>query len=395
MTYDFDRVIDRAGTDSLKYDFSGKRGKPDGILPLWVADMDFPAPPAVLRALSAKAGHGVFGYSSPMEDYFRPLRAWFSDRFAWETRPEWLVVTPGVVFAVATAVRALTGEGDAVLIQQPVYYPFKEMVDANNRRLVVNRLAFDDGRYRIDFDDFERSIVDNKVKLFILCSPHNPVGRVWTREELERLGDICVRHGVTVLADEIHEDFVFPGHRHTVFASIKPSFADCTVTCTAPSKTFNLAGLQNSNIFISNRALCRAFREEMERTGYSQPNIMGLVACKAAYEEGGAWLDALLEYLHGNLSFTREFLRDRLPDIRLIEPEGTYLLWLDCGRLGFSDAELDDVVTNGARLWLDGGPMFGAGGEGFQRVNIACPRKVLEIAYTRLEEALRAVKRPL
>lgn len=388
MTYSFDKIIDRRGTDSLKYDFAAKRGMPEDILPLWVADMDFQAPPEVLEVLVEKSRHGIFGYSdAATDDYFDAVYNWYAERFGWQPSQKWLVKTPSVVFAICTAIRALSNEGDAVLIQQPVYYPFESSILDNNRKLVINELVYDNGKYSIDLDDFEDKVVQNKVKLFILCSPHNPVGRVWTRDELAAMGDICVKHGVKVISDEIHADFVYPGHRHTVFETVKPEFSDITITCTAPTKTFNLAGLQIANTFIPNDSMRRQFRLEFNRTGYSQPNVMGLVACRAAYRYGAPWLEELKSYLLSNLGLVRDFLARELPSVRLVEPEGTYLVWLDCRALGLSAKELDDLVVHKAGLWLDGGTMFGAGGEGFQRINIACPASILQNALERLKKA--------
>jgi len=392
MSYSFDTVIERRGTDSIKYDFAAKRGLPEDVLPLWVADMDFPSPPEVLDALAEKCRNGIFGYSDVADDsYFNALFKWYSERFGWRLSPEWLVKAPGVVFAICAAIRALTEEGEAVLIQQPVYYPFSESVLANGRRLVVNELVYSGGKYSVDLEDFEEKIKREKVKLFILCSPHNPVGRVWRAEELSAMGEICLRHGVKVVSDEIHADFVYPGNRHQVFAAISPELADITVTCTAPTKTFNLAGLQISNILISNPELRRRFRLEISKTGYSQLNIMGLVACRAAYEHGARWLDELLVYLGSNLEFVRSFLARELPRVRLVEPEGTYLVWLDFRALWLTDRELNDLIVNKAKLWLDAGTMFGAGGTGFQRVNIACPRSLLERAMRQLKGALSSL----
>ncbi|MEM1485975.1 MalY/PatB family protein [Oscillospiraceae bacterium PP1C4] len=391
--FDFDEVIDRRGTNSLKYDFASKRGKPEDILPLWVADMDFQSPPAVLEALSQRIQHGVFGYSDAAdESYFQALLHWYQNRFDWHPRPEWLVKTPGVVVAICTAIRALTKQGDAVIIQQPVYYPFEGSVKANDRQLIINRLVYEDGRYRIDINEFERQIITNQVKLFILCSPHNPIGRVWTKEELTAVGDICVRHGVYVVSDEIHADFVYPGYRHLVFAGLKPEYADLTVTCTAPSKTFNLAGLQISNLFIKNEKIRQQFLSETLKAGYSQPNLMGLIACQAAYEQGGQWLEELKHYITDNLALVRKFCKEELPVIRLVEPEGTYLVWLDCRALELSDQELDELMVKKAKLWLDAGSMFGADGNGFQRINIACPRAVLQQALLRLKEAVESTQ---
>jgi len=389
MPFDFDEIIDRQNTNSLKYDFAAERGMPEDLLPLWVADMDFRTPPAVVDALVAAAQHGIFGYSDTKEDYFQAVQHWLSSRLGWQVEQEWLIKSPGVVFAIANSVRALTRPGDAVIIQQPVYYPFGSVVKDNGRQLVVSELHYENGQYTIDFADFEAKIVENQVKLFILCNPHNPVGRVWTRAELEQLGEICLRHQVWVIADEIHADFIFPGNRHEVFANLRPEFAAITVTCTAPSKTFNLAGLQVSNLFATDSILRSKVTDEIHRSGYSQLNTLGLVACQAAYAQGAEWLDELIAYLQGNLSVIREFLQVRLPEIRLVEPQGTYLAWLDCSGLDLSESERQDLIVNRAKLWLDPGSMFGAGGEHFERINYACPRKVLEQALERLERAVR------
>lgn len=391
MKYNFDEEILRKDTDSLKYDSAVSRGMPEKILPLWVADMDFRTPPCVIDALVEKSRHGIFGYSETGRDYTDILTNWFSQNFDWKIDPKWLVMTPGIVYAICTAIRSLTSKGDAVLIQPPVYYPFSEAVRDNERTLVTNQLVYQDGKYCIDFDDFEKKIREHKVKLFILCSPHNPVGRVWTRDELIRMGDICLKYNVTVVADEIHSDFIYPGNKHLVFAALKPEFNDMTITCTSPTKTFNLAGLQISNIFIPDSDIRRKFATEIAKSGYSQLNIAGITACKAAYSEGHDWLEQLRDYLTGNLNFIRDFLRERLPKVKLVEPEGTYLIWLDCRDLNLNDKELDELIVHKAGLWLDAGPMFGPSGEGFQRVNIACPRSVLEKALISLENALVAL----
>jgi cystathionine beta-lyase len=391
MKFDFDNIIDRKNTYSIKYDFAKQRGKPEGILPLWVADMDFKTPPCVVDALLEQSRHGIFGYSDTDEAYFKVLQGWFERRFNWHVEPEALVKTPGIVAAIYMAVRALTEPEDAVVILQPVYYPFSSAVRQTGRRLVISRLVLEGGKYHIDFDDFEAKIKENRVKLFIQCSPHNPVGRVWTKEELNRLGEICLKYGVVVISDEIHEDFIFPGHRHEVFAEVNPAFRDITVTCTAPSKTFNLAGLQLSNIFITNPRIRELFEAEYARCGLSQVCVMGIVSCKAAYESGEPWLEQLKEYLYGNLNFVRCYLAEHIPQVGLIEPEGTYLLWLDFRGLGLSAKQLDDLIVHKAGLWLDDGLMFGASGEGFQRINIACPRAILEQALAKLRGAIAAL----
>lgn len=390
MTYDFDEIIERRNTGSLKYDLAVRRGKPEGVLPLWVADMDFRTPQCVVDALVERSRHGIFGYSESDDAYFAAVQNWYAKYFGFSVRQEWLLKTPGIVFAICAAMRALTQKGDAVLIQPPVYYPFSACVRDNGRKLVENRLVYSDGRYSIDFTEFERKIAENGVKMFLLCSPHNPVGRVWTREELSRMGDICHAHNVIVVSDEIHSDFVYGGRRHHVFATLKKEYEDMSIVCTAPSKTFNLAGLQISNIFIPNAEMRRTVRREINNSGYDELNSMGMVACKAAYEGGRDWLDELIAYLTGNFAFIRAYLNENLPEIRLVEPEGTYLAWLDCGALAMPDDDLKTLIEQKAGLWLDDGPMFGPGGEGFQRVNIACPRPVLERAFRQLAQAVRS-----
>ena len=392
MPFDFDTVPNRRGTNCFKYDFAREMGMPEDVLPLWVADMDFPTAPAVLERLHALAEHGIFGYTGVKDAYFSAVHNWYAQRFGWETQRSWLVTTPGVVFAIAIAIRAFTQKGDAILIQQPVYYPFADKVTENDRQLVVNPLVLKNGRYEMDFADMERKIVDNRVKMLLLCSPHNPVGRVWTKEELLRVGEICQKHGVLVVSDEIHADFTYAGHTHRVFASVKSEFADFTITCTAPSKTFNLAGLQNSNIFIPNRQLRHAYKKELSACGCGGTNCMGMAACQAAYEAGADWLEQLKQYLAGNLAYIRQFLREKLPDIALIEPDGTYLVWLDLRKLGLTEQQQRQLIVQDAKLWLDTGTLFGQGGDGFERINIACPRATIKQAMQRLERAVHKTR---
>ena len=386
---DFDKIVERRNTDCLKFDAAVRRGYPADILPLWVADMDFPTAQPVLEALHQRTTHGVFGYTEADPDrFFSVLQRWFLAQHRWEIQKEWLLQTPGVVFALAMAVKAYTQPGDAVLIQQPVYYPFTEVILDNGRRRVSNDLVLRGGRYEIDYADFEEKIVANQVKLFLLCSPHNPVGRVWTKEELERIAEICRKHHVIVVADEIHEDFVWSGHPHIPFASLGEEAANYSVTCTSPSKTFNLAGLQVSNIFIPSFELRRKLKHEINAAGYSQLNTLGLTACEAAYRDGLPWLEELKAYLRQNIEYTRTFLRQNLPQVRLIEPEGTYLLWLDFRNLGLSNAALEELIKKKAGLWLDSGAIFGAAGKGFQRINVACPRAVLAEALQRIAKVI-------
>lgn len=389
MSFDFDTVIDRHNTDCIKFDFAEEHGVPADALPMWVADMDFRAPDGVLDAARACVEHGIFGYTGVKPDYYEAVRGWFERRFGWRTKPEWLVRTPGVVFALAMAVRALSEPGAGVLIQPPVYYPFFKTVRDNGRRVIENPLIYGDGRYVMDYDGMERAIVENGVKLFILCSPHNPAGRVWTREELRRAGDICLRHGVTVVSDEIHCDFTWPDHPHTPLVMAVPELMEQAVVCTAPSKAFNLAGLQVSNLFIPGADVRKKVKAEIEATGWSGLNNVGQAACKAAYRTGDPWLDALKDYLKGNVAFMRDYLAENLPELKLIEPEGTYLAWVDCSALGLTPAQLHDLVANKAKLWLDDGGIFGKQGEQFQRFVLACPRATLKEGLERLRKAIK------
>lgn len=388
FSYEF---IDRRNTDSLKHDFAIEKGLPESVMPLWVADMDFRAPASVINAVKERAEHGIYGYCDTKQDYYKAVAGWFRERFGWETEEKWMVKTPGVVFALATAVRATTQKGDAVIIQPPVYYPFFDVIRNNDRKIIESPLVYKDGVYSIDFEDFEKKIVENSVKLFILCSPHNPVCRVWTKDELSRLGEICLKHGVYVVSDEIHCDFVFEG-KHTVFTEAVPSMKDRTIICTAPSKTFNLAGLQTSNIFIPGESLREKFQKEIAVTGYTVMSNFGILACKTAYETGAPWLSDCLEYIRGNYLFVRDYLRENLPEIKLVCAEGTYFAWLDCSALGLTHSELDELIINKAGLWLDSGTIFGTGGEQFQRIVLACPRDVLKEAMERLYKAVKEVK---
>lgn len=393
-TYNFDKIINRKGTNCLKYDYAVERGKPADVLPLWVADMDFTVSEEITKSLHAAVDHGIYGYTQPKDAYYNAITNWMEKNHNWKTKREWIMKTPGVVFALGAAVKAFTKPGDAVLIQNPVYYPFTNIIRDNDRRVIDNTLVYEKrvtegkSQYSIDYEDFERKIVQEHIKLFILCNPHNPVGRVWNREELQQLGEICLRHHVIVVSDEIHNDFVYPGFDHTVFANVDPRFTEFTVTCTAPSKTFNLAGLQISNIFISNETLREALQKEIDKTGYDEPNALGAVACEAAYRGGQEWLDQLRAYLLENLNFLRAYLQEKIPQIHLVEPEGTYLVWLDCSELGISGKELDQFIVEKAGLWLDGGAMFGPSGADFQRVNIACPRATLALALDKLKAAV-------
>lgn len=386
---DFDRIIDRKNTRCLKYDFAVKRGMPEDVLPLWVADMDFETSSYIEDALTERVKEGIFGYSDVQTPYFEIIRDWMIRHHDWEPQEKWLIKTPGVVFALAMAVKAYTDPGDKVLLQQPVYYPFSEVITDNGREVVSNDLVLTvDGTYKIDFADFEQKIIANGIKLFLLCSPHNPVGRVWTKEELEKIGDICVKHGVTVVSDEIHNDFIWEG-THTVFAGIKKEFADISVTCTSPSKTFNLASMLISNIFIPNQILRRKFCKEMDRAGISQLSVLGLVATEAAYAHGDEWYAAMKNYVRDNIAFARAYVEENLPGVRMIDTQGTYLIWLDFRQTGLTVEQLDHKIIYEAGLWLDSGKIFGKTGEGFERINVACPRAVLQEALDHIQGILQ------
>lgn len=382
--FNFDQITDRTNTCAIKYDLAAKRNKPTDAISLWVADMDFPTAPCIQKALVEKAQHGIFGYSRPDERYFSALQSWFISEHHFEIKEEWVINTPGVVYAFATAIRALTEEGDAVLITRPVYYPFSNVINNQKRKLVNSPLVLKNGHYEIDFEDFENKIVSENVKVFLFCSPHNPGGRVWTKDELKKISDICLKHHVIVVSDEIHCDITFGENRHTVFASISEKAANNSIICTSPSKTFNLAGLQFSNIIIPNEKLRDAFQKELDRTGYDEPSIMGIVAATAAYSEGKEWFDEVKEYIWNNILFAEKLINEKCPKIKVLKPEGSYLLWLDFSAFGLSGKQLNDKVLRNAKVWLDGGIMFGPEGEQFQRINCATPRAILEKALTQI-----------
>ena len=385
---DFDTIHDRKGTDCLKYDFAKRRGLPEDVLPLWVADMDFLTSSYVEDAVIERTKQAIFGYTETQEDYFAAVAGWMKRHHNWEIKPDWMIKTPGVVFALAMAVKAYTKENDAVLIQQPVYYPFSEVIRDNGRVVVSSDLYLgEDMRYHIDFEDFEEKIIKHDIKLFLLCNPHNPSGRVFTEEELTRLGDICLKHGVTVVSDEIHNDFVFSGTHH-VFASVKKEYEDICIICTSPSKTFNLAGMLVSNIFIPNAKLRAGFKHEVDAAGISQLGTLGLVAVEAAYAKGDEWYQNMLEYIRGNIAYVKRYAKENLPGVKVIEGEGTYLIWMDFRGTGIDAGELDRRIIHEAKLWLDSGKIFGDTGKGFQRINVAAPRSVVEECLRRIRSIL-------
>ena len=394
---DFDTVIERRHTNSIKYDFAVeqravKPGEdPYSLLPLWVADMDFKTSSFIQDELIRVAEYGIFGYSEPKDDYYETVKNFYQRRHNYKIEDrKWIIKVPGVMFALGMAIKAFSNEGDSILIQQPVYMHFADVIINNNRKVESNNLVYgEDGRYHIDFEDFEKRIIENNVKLFLLCSPHNPVCRVWTREELARLGEICLKHNVIVVSDEIHSDFVFKG-THTVFGSISEELANNSIIVTAPTKTFNLAGIQIAHAFIKNPSIRRAFRKQIFASGYSQISIQGIVSAQAAYSKGEVWLDALLKYIKGNIDFTDKFIKENLKGVKLVPMEATYLAWIDFNGTGLSPEKIQDRIRNTARLWLNNGILFGNTGEGFQRLNLACPRSTLAEALNRLKVAFNS-----
>ncbi len=386
----FDEVIDRSNTGSIKWDpFYLKKlfGKED-LLPLWVADMDFRAPQPVIDALVKRVKHGIFGYTGPDPiRYNSSIVNWFKRRHSWTLHEDWLVFSPGIVQACTYLIQRFTNPGDKVIIQDPVYYPFASIIKNNGRRVVSNQLELDESYYQMNFDDLEEKAKDPRTKALILCSPHNPVGRVWSREELTRLGEICIENDILVISDEIHCDLVYPKYKHIVFASISEEFAQNSVTCTAGSKTFNLAGFQHSNVIISNDKLRDRFKVQMEANALTIPNAFGALALQVAYDEGEEWLNSLIQVLERNLDFLKSFIDRNLPTVSVIDPEGTYLVWLDFRGVGLDHKELEKKMLEEAKLALDSGYKFGAGGEGFERINIACPLSILKESLERITQA--------
>ena len=391
MIYDFDAAVDRGATASSKWDGRRERFGTDDLLPMWVADMDFPSPAPVVEALVRRAQHGVFGYTLRPDSYYEAIVGWFARRHGLALEREWIAYSPGVVPALHILVQTFTDPGDRVVIQPPVYHPFMNVIRAHGREIASNPLVPADGRYQIDFDGLDDALKGSR--LLILCSPHNPVGRVWTRAELERLGELCLRRGVLVIADEIHCDLVFDGHRHVPFASLGPELAQISFTCVAPSKTFNVAGLYTACIVIPDAAKRERYEAAVRDLSIGGANPFGAAALEAAYRHGDEWLEQLLVYLDGNARLVESHIRERIPEIRVRRPEGTYLAWLDCRGLGLTPERLDDWMRREARVGMDEGYKFGAGGEGFLRFNFGCPRPLVREALARLERAAAALRR--
>ncbi|WP_343039258.1 MalY/PatB family protein [Microvirga makkahensis] len=391
--FDFDEIIDRRSSNSVKWACSGKLLTPEECaadpLPMWVADMDFKAPQTVLDALTDAVRHGILGYPGGVpKSYVDAVINWQARRFGWDVSPDWLLQTPGVVTALKTIIQAFSQAGDTILIQPPVYAHFHDDPVLNGRRLAYAPLVLTEGGYRFDEKVFEAAIRDN-TKIFILCSPHNPTGNVWSEEELRAMGEICARHGVLVVADEIHEDFVLnPQKRHVPFASLGDAFAQNSFTCTAPSKTFNLAGLQTANVIVPNPRLRGELRRQLERNGSGQVNVLGMVAAEAAYAHGEPWLEAMLDYVRANREHFARAINDATTRIRVLPSDSLYLSWMDCRGLGLTAPELRTFMLTRAGVWLDHGSKFGADGEGFMRVNLGCPRATVDEAITRITGAV-------
>lgn len=372
MKYDFDKTIDRRATNSYKWDSA-----PEGVLPMWVADMDFRTAPAIIDALQKRVAHGIFGYTRVPDAYYDAVTSWFSRRHGWNIDREWIIYTSGVVPAVSAVIKALTVPGDKVIVQTPVYNCFFSSIRNNGCEIVSNPLRRTADTYEMDLDALERCAADPRAKVMLLCNPHNPAGRVWTPDELTRLGNICLRNGVTVVSDEIHCELVYQGFKYTPFASLSDAFLHRSVTCVSPSKAFNIAGLQIANIVAFDNDLRSRIDKAININEVCDVNPFGVAATIAAYNEGEEWLNQLVDYLHGNYEAMAEFCRRELPEFPITRLEGTYLVWMDCSSLGMPSDALEHALLDDARLWLDAGTMYGAEGEGYMRWNIACPRSVM------------------
>ena len=388
MKYNFDTPVNRRGTASEKWDLLEQKFGGKDILPLWVADMDFRAPAPVIEALKKRVEHGVYGYTMRTASYYQSIVGWLKKRYGWETKYEWITYAPGVMPSINLAIQAFTYPGDKIVVQPPVYPPFFKTVENNGRSLLMNPLKYQDGSYKMDFDNLRKKL-SPRVKMLILCNPHNPVGRVWTRNELTELSELCLENNIMIVSDEIHSDLILKGHKHTPMATISKDVADITLTCMSPSKTFNLAGLCISSVIVSNLKMFRQFNIATENAALETTNVFGIVASEAAYRYGEDWLEQLLAYVQGNVDFLLDYFKIRIASIKPVTPEGTYLVWLDCRDLGMNPTNLRQFMIKKAKVGLNDGSTFGLGGEGFQRINLACPRANLEEALKRIENAVK------
>ena len=373
MRYNFDEIVQRRGTNSYKWDSADDAD----VLPMWVADMDFRTAPAIIEALQQRVAHGIFGYTRVPDAYYEAVINWFGRRHNWKIQKDWMIYTSGVVPALSAVIKALTQPGDKVLVQTPVYNCFFSSIRNNGCEIVSNPLVYKENTYVIDYEDLERKVADEKVKILLLCNPHNPAGRVWSKEELTRIGEICIRHGVWVVSDEIHCELVYTGYTYTPFASISEEFLHHSVTCISPSKSFNIAGLQIANIVSADEEVRRQIDKAININEVCDVNPFGVIATIAAYNEGEEWLLQLLDYLKGNYECMKTFCEVSLPNFPITCLEGTYLVWMDCRSLPYPSEELEEKLVKEEKLWLNAGTMYGAEGEGFMRWNIACPRAVL------------------
>ena len=386
MKYNFDEIINRENTASVKYDLRKDIFEKEDVIPMWVADMDFKTPDFIIKAINDRASHEVFGYSFRPESYFLSIVNWLKRRHNWEISKDWISFSPGIVPAVNMAILAFTEPNDKIIIQPPVYFPFFSAIKNNNRTIVENPLKLKNGRYCFDFNDLEKKLTD--AKILILSNPHNPGGSVWTKDELKRLGEMCLENNVLIMSDEIHADLVFKDFKFTPLASISKNIADSTVTFVAPSKTFNMAALSTSSVIASNKELKEKYDKVLDAIHVGLGNVFGTVASEAAYSYGDEWLDQLMDYLSVNLDFTQEFLNEKIPQIKMIRPEGTYLVWLNCSELNLKEKDLKEFMIKDAGLGFNDGQMFGTGGEGYMRMNIACPKQTLLDALISLEKAV-------
>lgn len=387
MKYDFDEIINRRNTNSFKWDSSIEKD----ILPMWVADMDFKTADPIIKALDTRVHHGIFGYAAIPDPYYEAEVRWWDKRHNFKIKKEWIEISTGVIPSLSAVVQAFTELGDKVLIQSPVYNYFNTSITNNRCNIVLNELKYNGEYYEIDFDDFEKKASDEKVKIFILCNPHNPGGRVWNKNELERLGEICLKHNILVLVDEIHRDLVYKENKYIPFASVKEKFLMNSITCTAPSKTFNLAGLKISNIIVANEEYRKKVNRSLNVNEVAEPNVFGIEALIAAYNEGEDWLDQLLDYLQGNRDYLISFINKKIPKLKVMIPEATYLVWIDCKSLDISSKELSKKLIEEGHLRINYGSAYGEAGERFIRINIACSRALLIEGLERLEKVVKSL----
>ncbi|MBZ9687549.1 pyridoxal phosphate-dependent aminotransferase [Clostridium estertheticum] len=389
MIYDFDKIVNRFNTESIKWDLVKEKYGDSDVIPMWVADMDFEVAKPISEAIRKRACHEIYGYTLKSESYYEAVINWMGKHHNWNIKREWITYTPGIVPALNYIIRTYANLGDEIIIQTPVYHPFYSSVKNNSCIIVENPLIYEKGSYKMDFEDLKKKIT-KRTKMLILCNPHNPVGRVWSKTELMELGQICIDNNILVISDEIHFDLIYKGNQHTVFASISEKFAQNSVICTAPSKTFNMAGLQVSNIIIPNDKLRNLYKITLENNALTEINSFAAVALEAAYNEGDEWLLQLMKYLEENLNFLMKYFEEYIPKIKVIKPEGTYLVWIDCSALNMSSAELEEFFVKSAKVGFNDGILFGLEGASFQRINIACARSVLVEALRRIERVVSA-----